>query len=439
MTASRVSALGLVADLAIVGAGILGTATAMAAAAAGLSVVVIDRLGRPGHGSTSSSAGIIRVHAEDYASCALAEESLNAWREWRQFAKVPATEPAAEFVQCGTLILDGSAPFGERIVQVMDEAATEYYLLDEGQVAESWPEISLARFGGPFRIDDAAFWGPAKGTLGRSILTPSSGYVGDPMLAAVNLAAQAERSRARFLMGESVIAVERVGGRVRGLALASGTHITADAVLNAGGPASRHINALAGVGDDFVVHTTPVREELHYLPLPAEMSIVRSGLHLVDPDLGTNSRTDGHGLLVGSNGAACDPLEVLDDPDVFADSPTRGRWEQSALRVAKRIPSLPVPRQVLGVAGVYDVSDDWLPIYDRTALDGFFVAMGTSGNQFKTAPIVGSLLAGLITRYLNGIDQDVNPYQFEMPFSGRVIDTAAFSRLRHPSTVGSRG
>ena len=30
---------------------------------------------------------------------------------------------------------------------------------------------------------------------------------------------------------------------------------------------------------------------------------------------------------------------------------------------------------------MYDVSDDWIPIYDRTDLDGFYVAIGTSGNQ----------------------------------------------------------
>ena len=44
----------------------------------------------------------------------------------------------------------------------------------------------------------------------------------------------------------------------------------------------------------------------------------------------------------------------------------------------------------------YDRSDDWIPIYDRTDLDGFYVAIGTSGNQFKNAGVAGFMMAELI-------------------------------------------
>jgi hypothetical protein len=35
-------------------------------------------------------------------------------------------------------------------------------------------------------------------------------------------------------------------------------------------------------------------------------------------------------------------------------------------------------------------------VYDRTEREGFFVAIGTSGNQFKNAPVVGRIMSALI-------------------------------------------
>jgi hypothetical protein len=38
-----------------------------------------------------------------------------------------------------------------------------------------------------------------------------------------------------------------------------------------------------------------------------------------------------------------------------------------------------------------NVSGDWLSIHDRTDLDGFYLAIGTSGNQTNNAPMVGPI------------------------------------------------
>ncbi|WP_169337936.1 NAD(P)/FAD-dependent oxidoreductase [Propionicicella superfundia] len=430
----------LTADVAVIGAGILGTAIAAAAAARGLRTVVVDRLGGAGLGSTSASAGIIRVHAEDYASSVMAHESLFAWRAWRDHARVPARDPAAVFVECGTLVLDAASDFSLRIAQVMDEAQVGYRVVGASEMRERWPDLELGRFGGPFTADDPAFWDDPRGEIDSAVYTPSSGYVADPMLAAQNLAGLARCHGATFVWGQPVVSIARRGDHVEGLRLGDGRRIAAETVVNAAGPASGQVNALAGVGSDFAIRTTPVREELHHVPLPDSMALARTGIHLVDSDLGTNFRTDGKALLIGSNGAACDPPQILSDPDEFAVDPSRALWEQSVLRVAKRLPGLPVPRQRQGVAGVYDVSDDWIPIYDRTDLGGFYVAIGTSGHEFKTAPVTGDLLVGMILHGLDGHDQDTDPYQYVAPNTGRVIDTATFSRRRSPHTAtGGRG
>jgi len=89
--------------------------------------------------------------------------------------------------------------------------------------------------------------------------------------------------------------------------------------------------------------------------------------------------------------------------------------------------------------GLYDTTPDWIPIYDKSSLPGFYVAIGTSGNQFKNAPMIGPVMAELITRVENGQDHDLNPVQFHLPRLGRVINLGFFSRKRpsHSETSGT--
>jgi sarcosine oxidase subunit beta len=58
------------------------------------------------------------------------------------------------------------------------------------------------------------------------------------------------------------------------------------------------------------------------------------------------------------------------------------------------------------------------------------MAIGTSGNQYKNAPVVGALMAGLIEYCEKGNDHDKEPLQFKTHYMALTINTAAFSRLR---------
>jgi glycine/D-amino acid oxidase-like deaminating enzyme len=89
-----------------------------------------------------------------------------------------------------------------------------------------------------------------------------------------------------------------------------------------------------------------------------------------------------------------------------------------------------VPNRPSGITGVYDASTDWAPIYDRTALPGYYVAMGTSGNQFKNAPLVGQLMAFLVDAVESGHDHDAEPLTFHAPRTGNRLELATYSRLR---------
>jgi sarcosine oxidase, subunit beta len=104
-------------------------------------------------------------------------------------------------------------------------------------------------------------------------------------------------------------------------------------------------------------------------------------------------------------------------------------------RAALRFPDLPMPRasDTQGLAACYDVTEDWAPIYDKSALPGYFMAIGTSGNQFKNAGVAGRLMADLIQCSLDGRDTDAQPLSFALQRipGSHVISSATFSRRRH--------
>ena len=79
---------------------------------------------------------------------------------------------------------------------------------------------------------------------------------------------------------------------------------------------------------------------------------------------------------------------------------------------------------------LYDVSDDWIPIYDKSDLGGFYMAVGTSGNQFKNAPIAGEMMAELVEACEAGHDHDRDPVRFHLKHIDRTIDLGFYSRRR---------
>ena len=120
----------------------------------------------------------------------------------------------------------------------------------------------------------------------------------------------------------------------------------------------------------------------------------------------------------------------MDDPDNFDRNVTPEQWEAQVYRLAKRIPSLRIPNRPRGLVDLYDVSDDWIPIYDKSDLKGFYMAVGTSGNQFKNASVVGVLMTDLIEACEGGHDHDADPVQVKCRHTGLTLNAGFYSRLR---------
>lgn len=389
-----------------------------------------------GHGSTSA---VVRFTFSTAAGVASAWESKQHWVAWKEYLDAPSTSELAQYVQCGLAMLDVDLAPRHSYVPLLAQAGVPYEEWDAETLARRIPGIDVGRYWPPKRIDDDTFWDDASKTLG-AVYTPDGGYVSDPQLAAQNLADAAAGHGARFLLGRTVVGVDRDGSRVRGVRLADGTTISCAIVVNAAGPWSGRINALAGVGGDFTVGVRPMRQEVHQVTAPrGYLGAAEGGISFADMDLGTYIRAEAGGkLLVGGTEPECDPLQWIEDPDAANPNPTLAMFDAQVTRAARRLPDLAVPNRATGIAGVYDVADDWTPIYDRTALDGFYVAIGTSGNQFKNAPLAGQFLAAIIEQVEGGRDHDAHPVSFLAKHTGQAIDLGAFSRRRSVN-AGSSG
>jgi sarcosine oxidase subunit beta len=201
-------------------------------------------------------------------------------------------------------------------------------------------------------------------------------------------------------------------------------------VVNVAGPHSYLLNQMAGVYGGMRIKTRALRHEVHHVPSPAGFNFEADGFSLADDDTGVYYRPEvGNHILIGSADPACDEKQWV-HPDQFDASITQDQWDAQVLRAARRFPGLGQPHTKRGVVDLYDVSDDWLPIYDRTDLDGFYVAIGTSGNQYKNAGAVGHAMARLIDAVEAGHDHDADPLVVPGRYTARPIEIGFFSRNR---------
>lgn len=423
------------ASAVVIGAGVIGSAIGLELRRAGHDVVIVERGPAPGSGSTSASSSIVRYTYSTRDAILLAWEAAHRWFDWAAYLDADDGDALARFVPCPnvTLLSDGFDP--EAITPWWDEFGVDYEVLGPAELRQRFPALDVGRFFPPRLASDPEFGAPGQGELG-ALLTPQSGFVDDPRLAAANLADAARRIGAEVRLRSTVTAIDRREGRVTGVTLAGGERIGAEVVVNAAGPHSSVVNRMAGVTDDMTITTRPLRQEVFTAPAPAGVRLDDGGPFVADLDLGQYFRPQPGGtVLIGGTEAECDGLHWVDDPDASSELPTVEVWETAMWRFARRVPGFGVPTSPVGLAALYDVTDDWVPIYDRSSLDGFFMACGTSGNQFKNAPMVGTVMRAIVEHVLAGGDQDADPVRVVGDVTGASIDTASFSRRRTPATT----
>jgi len=419
------------ADAIIIGAGVIGAAIAYEMAKRGKKTLTVDRNTQAGHGSTAGSCACIRMHYSTFDGTAFAWEGYHYWRDWRDYLGASADAPLSRLVETGCLVMK-SPDNGNLVkhIQYSTELNCPHEDWSAETITERMPIYNLESFAPPRSRNDPKFGQPNGGRVNGGVYWPNAGYVTDPALSAQNLADAARANGAEFHLGTEVVEILTENGKTRGVKLASGEEIHAPIVVNVAGPASSKINALAGVLDDMTISTRALRQEVVHVPAPEGYDFEKDGMMVSDSDISLYCRPEhGNHILIGSEDPECDPHQWVDD-DTDYNTDFTEQWTTQALRYGQRVPSLGIPQQTRGIVDLYDASTDWIPIYDRSSLPGYYMACGTSGNQYKNAPIAGILMAELIDYCESGNNHDSDPLQFKLPYIGRTVDTGFYSRKR---------
>jgi glycine/D-amino acid oxidase-like deaminating enzyme len=435
----------------VIGAGVIGSSIALQLKRLGHDVTVVERNSAAGMGSTSASSAVVRFNYSTFDAVALSWESYFLWKEFKElidgtnsYSSKPLSnsqEHYAHLEDRGYVMLDVPVLSNDKTMAFFDRAGIPYEIWDSNTLKTRMVGIDAGRYWPNKPVKSDEFFNEASEELG-AIFSKHGGYVSDPLLAAQNFAAAAKREGVNFKFRKAVVGIEKKNGRVSGVklsdfdsqskkALETGDEvINADVVVNVAGPWSTLINQMAGAGSDFTMELKPLRAEVHQISTPKD---ILPGPIMGDLDLGTYVRSGPGGItLVGGTEPECDELEWVEPDKVDEVNMTRTVevFESQTYRFARRFPAAQIPSTPVGVVGVYDVSSDWTPIYDKTDVPGFYVAIGTSGNQFKNAPGAGLIMAHLINQVEKGADHDNQAVVYQCTKSKSAINLGTFSRKR---------
>jgi sarcosine oxidase subunit beta len=425
-------------DAIIIGAGIIGSALGFELAKKGYKTLNLDKLPAAGYGSTGNSCAVVRLHYSTWDGTAMAWESHHYWKEWQNYIQTEDERGLIRYLQKGCLLIASEHYDVSAYFRHFSDLGIEVEKWDLPTLKEKMPIFSDDSVWPPRLPDDEKFWDPPAGKITGAFYYPTAGYINDPQLASHNLQRTAEARGGTFRFNQEVAQVRKADNRIVGVTLKGGEEIDAPVVINAAGPHSFIVNRLAGVEDSLKIKTRALRREVHFVPSPPGFNFEHDGIITADEEIGCYCRQEvGNTILVGSMDPECDPKVWIENPDNYKKEVTMERWKAQIYRFAKRVPTLGIPQKPVGIVDLYDVSDDWIPIYDKTDVDGYYVAIGTSGNQFKMAPMVGQLMAELIDACENGHDHDQDPVVIKGRYTGVKLNAGFYSRLRELSTESS--
>lgn len=378
------------AEVVIIGGGVIGAATAFAAARAGLRVVLLERRSTLCTLTTAAATGGFRLQHEDHDDWTLVRDSLPTVLNFAEATGQHDYNPRV--AQRGYLWLtteESSVANQQLLVAQQHEwGQTDVELLDGEEVRRRFPYIGERVIGGRFRAGDGTF---------------------DQKALAFGLATA---SRVPIITDCAVTGFTQAGGRLTGVATTRGT-VATEAVVLAAGPFSATLAATVGV--ELPLHNA--RRQKALLPdlpeVPADAPVI------LDEDTGTHWRPALRGAYL--LGAVGDPiieapaenvaidhdlaLRLLDPASPLSAARIAPFWEQVWARGAAHW-SLQ--------AGHYTLSPDAKPLIGPSPLLGLWLNTGYGGHGVMQGIAGSQRLIELLTGARSNID---NPFRPDRTFT----------------------
>ena len=354
------------ADVVVVGGGAMGASIAYHLAAAGVGrVVLLEREPSLGLGSTGRCAGGFRHQFSSEINVRLSLASIRMIRSFSAEHGLPLDVHAEGYL---FLIRDPATWAEYRAAAAMQRSlGAQVDELDAAAVAELIPGL---------QTDDVvgATFGPEDGIADPSGLT--NGY-----------ATLARRLGVDIRLGTAVEAIHTRsdGGAVAGVTT-SGGMIDAPIVVNAAGVWATSLAATCGL-------VLPIEPQPRHI-------VVTSGFDgrperrtlVIDTATMFYFHREGAGVLMG--------MPRLADAAPTFDTTVDQRWiaEELVPTAVAVLPALTDAGLASSWVGLYEMTPDRHAIVGPVeGLDGLYLANGFSGHGFQHAPVVGSVIASLIT------------------------------------------
>jgi glycine oxidase len=359
-------------DVVIVGAGVMGCASALALAQRGVSTRVLER-SVPGAEASSAAAGILGAQIEPHGDGPMARLCLASRTRFAGFARElhEQTGIDVQFRACGVsrVAYDlATAKKAQEDVAWQPVVGLTLENLDAAGARAAEPALCDAVVGGVRFPEDARIDPPA-------------------FLKALRVAA--ERAGARFQTGAYVRRVLVDGGRARGVALEDGSELLAGQVVLAAGSWSTLVGGTS-LPDDAV---TPARGQIVELLLPTPILrgvVFGPGCYLVPRD-------DGR-VLIGST------LEFVG----YRRAVTAKAVRDLVGAALTLVPALGEAELGRAWSSFRPYTKDELPLLGPSSIDGLLLATGHYRNGVLLSAITAEIIAAAATGA--ALPEDIAPF-----------------------------
>jgi sarcosine oxidase subunit beta len=365
-------------DVVVVGAGSVGTPTALSLAAGGLKVLVVDQYPSVGQGSNKRAIGGLRATHSDPAKIRICLRSLEIFSTWQE-------------------------RFGDKIEWRKGGYSFVAYRSEEEQTLK---ELLVVQKKYGLNID----WYDAKEFLGiipdlnpdgliGGTLSPDDGHA-SPLLAIHAFYGRAKALGVEFLYNERVTGIVTAGGRTAGVRTDKGEY-AAPIVVNAAGAWGAEVAALAGI--DVAVH-----------PDSHEGAVTEAVARFLEPmvvDIRPVAGSANYYFYQHDTGQV-----------IFCITPSPSIWGMDVRETSSFLPM--VASRMVGLMprlknlrvrrtwrGLYPMTPDGFPIVGWVRdLEGYMLAVGMCGQGFMLGPGLGELISRMIRGATTEDDRDTLTY-----------------------------
>jgi sarcosine oxidase subunit beta len=385
------------ADIVIIGGGIVGAATAFFASRAGLRAVVIEKRPRLATLTTAAATGAFRAQFDNAEEMELVREGIELFANFAEISELPGYDI-------------GIHQQGYLWIATTDETARHQRALVEQQRAWGLEDVEILT-GSELRVR-FPYLAPevlqARYRAGDGWLDPrrlTSGY------------ASASRSHATFVTNTTATGFLYGGEQIRGVSTTRGDISCAAAVV-AAGPFSRVVAQLAGVD----LPLTFVRR--HRMMMPQVPEVPPDAPMTIDEETGAHWRPALQGanlMWTAPDVPAGPPLEDVPASDEFAFGLLDPASDHSVARISpfwQRVWERNTEQWWLR-AGQYSYSPDHRPLLGPTRVAGLYVNCGYSGHGIMGSAGGSRIVIDTVTGELA---PDQNPFRLDREMVPRTLD-----------------